>query len=395
MIAERAEFLAGDGTRLSAAWDAPDAAGDSGVLLLPGYWRRAESPRIRELALDLARRFPVLTLDFRGHGRSGGTFTFGRLEHLDVEAALGELARRGVRRAVIVGMSMGGAATLVTLGRQSAPAATTVARPVAALVIAAPSAFGRIRPSPWRGRRVVAWEDAWRIPRTGLLAAFGPKLEPCEHAARVTDLPIRIVHGREDWLVHHSHGQALHEACGACSELLLVEERGAHADELLARAPQLMARLVRPWVAAALIPASASDPAAASGGEGREIDPAPWAEALGELLADERRHSADLGGMPPRGPISRLRAFASPDGAHLAFLAGGEACWARGLRDGSCHGLNLLSTQLVTDGAAWSPALRGALLAALGDLVPGAGRRWRVIRRGAGGLEARPEPGGP
>ena len=112
---------AADGVRLAARVVSGPERADAAVVLLPGFWRRADSPRIRELAALLARRHPVLTLDFRGHGLSSGRFTFGRLEHLDVEAALAFAASRGVRRVALVGTSMGGAALLAALGRPGAP----------------------------------------------------------------------------------------------------------------------------------------------------------------------------------------------------------------------------------------------------------------------------------
>lgn len=377
-MSERTGFLASDGTRLSATWDAPATPGDSGVLILPGFWRRAESPRIRELALELARRFPVLTLDFRGHGLSRGSFTFGCCEHLDVEASFEEMARRGIRRAAVVGLSMGGSAGIVTLGR-GAPLAL---EPVAMLSIAAPCEFGLIRPAPWRGHRDVAWADAWRLPRPSMAGAFGAKLVPRDLAAGLPPIPVRLVHGREDWLVHHSHAEALHGARPEGAELLVVEERGAHADELLARVPGLMLRLVRPFVAAALAPVAGPAP------DGEEIDAGPWLAALESLLRDPSRHAGDLGGLPPRGSVERVRAFAAPDGAHLAFRAGSDIAWARGLRDGSAFGLNLLATQIVTDGVAWSPGLRRALAGALSELAgmePTS--RWQVQRRGEEGME--------
>ena len=112
-MSERLELRSADGLRLSAILDRPERAGSAGssfVLLLPGFWRRAESTRIRWLALEFARRWPVITLDFRGHGESQGAFTFGQLEHLDVEAALAAARERGLNRVALVGLSMGGAA---------------------------------------------------------------------------------------------------------------------------------------------------------------------------------------------------------------------------------------------------------------------------------------------
>lgn len=371
---ESLRITARDGVALHAAWD-EGPPGDAAVLVLPGYWRRAESPRIRLLAQDLARRFPVVTLDFRGHGRSSGSFTFGRLEHLDVLAALELMARRGVRRVALVGLSMGGASALVTLGSGGAPVELA-----GAAVVAAPADFGRIRPRPWRGRRDVAWADAWRIPRTEWRFPFTRKLRPVDHAAAI-GAPVRLLHARADWLVDHAHGEELLRSCPT-SELFLFEARGLHADELLGRTRDPLLRLVRPFVARLLQP-----PAAATAGEGEPVDPAPWAAALAGAIADPSRHSADLAGAAPAGQPAQLAAFTARDGVHLAFVSGGRAWWARGLRDGSVHGLNLLATQLVTDGLAWSEPLRRALA---GALSPGPLRRFVVTTEG-GGLRARPE----
>src|SRR6185369_9214559 len=142
----RLVLRAEDGTRLSALLDGPERVTPAAALVLPGLWRRAASPRIRWLALELARRFTTMTLDFRGHGESEGRFTFGQIEHLDVEAAMEALAREGVERVAVVGLSMGGAAGVVTLS-SGRPLAV---EPAGLLTIAAPADFGRIRPRPWR-----------------------------------------------------------------------------------------------------------------------------------------------------------------------------------------------------------------------------------------------------
>jgi dienelactone hydrolase len=376
----RLALRAEDGTRLSAFLDGPERVTPAAALVLPGFWRRAASPRIRWLALELARRFTTLTLDFRGHGESEGRFTFGRLEHLDVEAALDALAREGVERVAVVGLSMGGAAGVVALS-SGRPLAVT---PAGLLTIAAPADFGRIRPRPWRGRRDVEWVDAWRVPRVDWTFPWTGKLIPEQHASRLPDIPLRFVHARLDWLVDHALGESLHASVAERGDLVVIEAESLHADELLGRHRDLMGRIVRSFVGACLAP-----PVHAAG-EGREVDPSPWLVDLRELARDRSRHADDLRGAVPAS-WDAVRAFETRDGVHLAMTAGDAVLWARGLRDGSAHGLNRLATALLLDGPAWSAPMRAALEAVLADATGGAAsRRHLLVPLPDGGVEVRP-----
>jgi len=377
--ARRLDLHAEDGTRLSALLDGPERVTPAAALVLPGFWRRAASPRIRWLALELARRFTTLTLDFRGHGESEGRFTFGRLEHLDVEAALAALARDGVQRVAVVGLSMGGAAGVVSLS-SGRPLAVT---PAGLLTIAAPADFGRIRPRPWRGRRDVEWVDAWRVPRVDWTFPWTGKLIPERHAVRLPDIPLRFIHGRRDWLVDHALGESLHESVADRGELVVIEAGGLHADELLGRHREIMGRLVRSFVGACLAPPAHAE------GEGREIDPAPWIQGLRELALDRSRHAGELRGELPA--IGSVRAFETRDGAHLASCAGDAVLWARGLRDGSAHGLNSLATALLLDGPTWPAPVRAGLEGVLDAARGGsAAHRHLLVPLPGGGVEVRP-----
>ena len=63
----------------------------------------------------------MLALDLRGHGRSGGRSTLGVQEPDDVDAAVVTAAALAPRRPVVaVGISLGGAASLVAAGRRPA-----------------------------------------------------------------------------------------------------------------------------------------------------------------------------------------------------------------------------------------------------------------------------------
>jgi hypothetical protein len=85
---------------------------------------------------------------------------------------------------------------------------------------------------------------------------------------------------------------------------------------------------------------------------------------------------------------------AGRDGVHLAARVGADLVWARGLRDGSVHGVNLLANALAVDAPGWTPALRRSLADVFTSLAetpaPGPGARHVVTPRGEGGFEVGP-----
>jgi uncharacterized protein len=113
----RAETITIDsasGSRL-ASWFVPGKSGAGAVLLLQG---------VRGTRLELVERarffhrsgFAVLMIDFQGTGESPGrAITFGYLESRDVRAAFDYLVKRLPNERIgLVGMSLGGAATILS-----------------------------------------------------------------------------------------------------------------------------------------------------------------------------------------------------------------------------------------------------------------------------------------
>jgi pimeloyl-ACP methyl ester carboxylesterase len=134
-IATNARFRTTDGVKLEGA---VLGHGKTGVVFAHQVAgdRCQWLPFARELG---AKGYRALVFDMRGYGSSSGAANTS--PHLDVGAAAAELRRRGAKRIVLVGASMGGTGVVA--------AAPTIRPPVSGLVdLSGPTGFGGVNALP-------------------------------------------------------------------------------------------------------------------------------------------------------------------------------------------------------------------------------------------------------
>jgi pimeloyl-ACP methyl ester carboxylesterase len=235
----RIRIAAADGTRLSAErWPSgPGADPEVAVLVLPGFFRRAASAGTRELCRRLRPLGEVTALDFRGHGRSRGWYTFGRREPQDLEALLDATRRGGALRIGLVGLSMGGWIAADLLGRD--PAAHPEVRCMA--FIGTPDDPLTVRARPGLDLiPCISVPDLLLPPRLRRRALRGPRPTAAERLSQVP-LPVAILHHRRDWLVGFDHAERLARSGGGPRLLFPIDGGGRyHADSLVHRLPHAL-----------------------------------------------------------------------------------------------------------------------------------------------------------
>lgn len=190
---EVVRFHSRDGLRLAARWLPAEAAPaewtpdpHEAIVVLHG-WSGSSAPDVVEYGPFLRRTAGVLGLDFRGHGGSDAArTTFGLREVEDVAGALAWLGERGIERASLFGLSMGGAtaiAAVAVLGDGSLPSAD-----------ADPATPAHVAP-PRRPRIVAVVSDAVApelvVPIASRLRGPRPRLV----AARLLDAAARTLGG--------------------------------------------------------------------------------------------------------------------------------------------------------------------------------------------------------
>ena len=241
-----------DGVQLSGArWG---SGRDLAFVVLHGFTGSSRSPHVRRICEQLAAGgATVLAPDFRGHGRSGGRSTVGKLEVLDVAAAVQRLRVEGVRIVAVVGWSMGGSVALRYAG---------LGGDVDAVVsVSSPGAWFE---RGTRAMRVVHWLCETRTGRLTCRVARHTRLaagswedvpeSPEEVVGAIAPTPLLIVHGDADHYFPLRHVDLL--AAAAPTADLWVEPGMGHAET--ATTPQLVER-IDAWVRSVVAPAPVCD----------------------------------------------------------------------------------------------------------------------------------------
>lgn len=207
------------------------AGHDRAVLLLPGILMHRESVEMRVLAQRLASIADVVVLDVRGHGDSGGLFTWGRREADDV-AELAAVLRRDYARLGGLGFSFGGYHTAIAAAlHRPFDAVALVAAPYRLFVLdhnLLGAGLWRSLPYVLRRRR--------RVPRLSPLPLFR-RDNPGRLIHRIAPVPLLIAHGTADWLVSIRHADLLFARAGEPKTLVRVEG-GLHAETMLLDDPE-------------------------------------------------------------------------------------------------------------------------------------------------------------
>ena len=213
---------------------------ESALVICPGWFQSKDTPTFRRLSETLAATYDVLAMDFRGHGRSGGWYTFSARESEDLETVLrwaeGRYARLGV-----IGFSLGGSIAINTLARYRPGVRTLV-------TVGTPASFEAIEFKFWT-------PDALRTGLRGLEPGAGcrfgypllPKERPVENIAGLRGLPILVIHGARDAIVGCRHAERLYAAASPPKRLEIVPD-GGHAEALFRERPAWFLELLGGWL---------------------------------------------------------------------------------------------------------------------------------------------------
>ena len=211
-----------DGLMLAATYWPGARANSPGVLIVHGL---AASRRVIQTNADwfAARGYAVLTIDLRGHGLSDRALHgFGWPESLDVHAAFAWLKQHQRDAGVaVIGISMGGAATLIG-PRGSLPADALVLQAVYATFRQTVRNRIALVTGPalaWLTEPLLSYQS---LPRLGVRPS---RLSPIE-AIRTVRCPVLVIGGENDGFTPPAETRALFDAARSRKQIWIAPGLG-------------------------------------------------------------------------------------------------------------------------------------------------------------------------
>jgi pimeloyl-ACP methyl ester carboxylesterase len=200
------------------------------IIICHGFSMAKDERTFIRLSRDLFKRFDVIAMDQRGHGNSGGSFSFTSKEHKDIKAII-KYAQRYYQHIHLIGFSLGAASAIIEVAEN---------KNVAGLIaVSAPMSFERIENHFLNKDAFIAGIQKLG-PHTLKLRIgnmFAKKIRPIDVIDKISPIPILIIHGEKDPIVFRHHAQALYKKARQPKELVIIKD-GLHAEELFRRAPK-------------------------------------------------------------------------------------------------------------------------------------------------------------
>jgi glycosyltransferase involved in cell wall biosynthesis/pimeloyl-ACP methyl ester carboxylesterase len=197
------------------------------VIIAHGFYNNKDTFLFRKIAEALSKEYDVIVFDFRGHGKSGGKFSWTAYEHKDLQAVIGYAKENRYTKIGVIGFSLGAAAALIQASNHQDIDSL--------IVVSAPADPKSINYHFWEKDM---WEDLklnFGIKGQGKGVRPGnpflKKIRPLDIVDKVSPMPVLFLHGEKDWLVKPGHSRRLFEKAKDPKALTIIKN-GGHAERM-------------------------------------------------------------------------------------------------------------------------------------------------------------------
>lgn len=213
---------------------------DAVVIILPGWCMTKDSNAFRQMSEMFFEHFDVITLDFRGHGKSSGLYTFTAVELLDLDCVV-RYARKHYNKIYLAGFSLGGAMAVIYSSKSR-----YINKVIA---VSAPYDFSKIENQMWKKE---AWLETFKKFELFRFLSIRPfpfpikKIKPCNVVHKIL-APTLFIAGEKDPTVYSWHTKELFDKA-TCKKEYKLFENGFHAEDLFLHYKQEFSKLCIDWL---------------------------------------------------------------------------------------------------------------------------------------------------
>lgn len=216
---------------------------DSVVIICPGWFMTKDSKPFKNIAMELIKYFDVISMDFRGHGKSSGRYTFTSKEELDLKAVTDFAKSKNYKNIYLIGFSLGGALVLI----HGANSDNKISKIIA---VSAPTNFYKIEnrmysPNAWIPTLFQKFEPLrWLSIRPG--NPFNKKINPIDIVNEI-QCPTLFIAGDKDPTVLPWHTETLYKKA-LCTKNYILFNNARHAEDLYIDYPEKFINTCVNWL---------------------------------------------------------------------------------------------------------------------------------------------------
>ena len=212
---------------------------DSVVIIAPGWFMTKDSKSFMNIAEIFSIHSDVIVMDFRGHGKSSGFYTFTSREVLDILTVI-HFAHKKYKKIYVAGFSLGGALSIIAAAKRKYINKL--------IIVSAPSDFKTIENHFWKKE---AWIPTfqkfelkrWVSIRPGLINL--KKIKPIDIINNVS-CPVLFLAGEKDPTVCYWHTKLLYDKA-VCKKQYELFKNCCHSEDLYIQEPDKFSKLCINW----------------------------------------------------------------------------------------------------------------------------------------------------
>lgn len=210
------------------------------LIVMPGWFMTKDSESFLEMCKVFGASTDVIGMDFRGHGKSGGFYTFTSRELLDVRAVV-HYARKFYKKIYLIGFSLGASLALLY---------GSMSKFVDKIVAVSPASdFDKIENHFWKKE---AWIPTFRKMELKRWISIRPsihiqrKIKPIMTVDKIK-VPTLFVAGENDPTVFPWHTRRLYEKATCKKDFVLFEDCN-HAEDLFLAEKEKFVKICGDWL---------------------------------------------------------------------------------------------------------------------------------------------------
>lgn len=213
---------------------------DRVVIIAPGWFMTKDSKYFKQISEVFIKKSDIISMDFRGHGKSSGLYTFSSKEINDITRVI-DFAKERYIKIYLIGFSLGAAIALI--------AASQLEGIDKVIAVSAPVSFEKIENKMWKKE---AWLTTLQKCELKRWLSIRPdiinrkKTKPIDIVEKVK-CPTLFIAGENDQIVCSWHTKTLFDKA-KCIKKYELFEKCYHAEDLFIQDKEKFIKICMNWL---------------------------------------------------------------------------------------------------------------------------------------------------